>query len=67
MMLAFLVDQIEQLCDVLFQDALEKMGRLKYLRKTMEIMFQRFYIESWEALYVKIAEGYMGRIRLDSS
>jgi len=67
MMLVFLVDQVEQLCDVLFQDALESMGRLKYLRKTMEVMFQRFHIESWEALYVKIAEGYMGSIRLDSS
>lgn len=67
MMLAFLVNQIEQLCDVLFQDALKQRGRLKYLRKTMEVMFQQFYIESWEALYGKIAEGYLGSIQLDSS
>ncbi len=67
MMLAFLVDQVEPFCDVLFQDALEQMGRLKYLRKTMEGMFQQFYIESWEALYVWIAEGYTGSIRMDSS
>jgi len=33
----------------------------------MEIMFQRFHIESWEALYVSLAEEYMGRIRMDSS
>ncbi len=33
MLLAFLVDQVEQLCDVFFQDALESMGRLKYLRE----------------------------------
>ncbi len=32
MMLAFLVDQVEQLCDVLFQGALESMGRLKRAR-----------------------------------
>jgi len=67
MLLAFLVDQIEQLCDVLFQNALQRMGRLKYLRKTVEVTFQQFYIESWEALYVKIAGGSMGSIRLDSS
>ena len=67
-MLALLVDQVEQLSDVWFQDALAKMKRLKYLREDMRLMFRRFHIESWQAWYRSfVEEECMGRLRMDSS
>ena len=41
MLLAFLIDQIEMRCCGLFQAALEKMERLKYLRNKIRSMFLR--------------------------
>ena len=67
MMLAFLVDQVEQLCDVLFQGALESMGRLKYLRERVRSLFREFVLESWEFLYRGMAEGFRVTVEIDSS
>ncbi len=67
MMLAFLVDQVEQLCDVLFHDALESMGRLKYLRERVRNLFREFVLESWEFLYLGIAKGFRVTVDIDSS
>ncbi len=63
MMLALLVDQVEQICDVWFQDALESMGRLKHLRERVRSLFREFVLESWEFLYRGIAEGF--RVTVD--
>jgi len=62
LMLAFLVDQVEQRCDGLFRDALEKMGRPKYFRSKVSSMFMSYDLDSWEFLYTAIAKGYKGTI-----
>ena len=67
MLLAFAVDQIEMRCDKLFQDALQKAKRLKYLREDVRHLFRRFILESWEFLYRGIAEGFKITVHIDSS
>jgi hypothetical protein len=58
MMLAFLIDQTEQLCCGLFQGALEKL-ELKKSRLWRKIrgFFEFHVITSWEALYRAIIKG----------
>jgi len=67
MMLAFLVDQVELRCYGLFNDALEKMERLKYFREKVRSMFQEYILESWEYMYKAIAVGYKARLDFDTS
>ena len=67
MMLAFLIDQIELRCYGLFNNALGKMVRLKYLREKIRTMFQEYVLESWEVMYNAIIQGYKGKIFYDSS
>ena len=57
MLLAFLIDQIEMRCCKLFGAALEKTGRLKYLREKVRSFFLSVFIPSWKALYQSIAYG----------
>ena len=58
MVLAFLIDQIEAHCCKLFQAALGKVGRLKYLRETIRSFFTVLVIADWEVLYQSIAYGH---------
>ena len=55
MMLAFLIDQVEQRCCALFDAARDKAGRMKYLREQIRIYFLAFQIPDWETLYLSIA------------
>jgi hypothetical protein len=57
MMLAFLVDQIQQLCCPLFQAALEKVGGKKYLWSGIRSLFSRFEIDSFTTMLEAIAYG----------
>jgi hypothetical protein len=58
MMLAFLIDQTEQLCCGLFQGALEKLDSKKSrLWRKIRGFFEFHAITSWEALYRAIIEG----------
>ena len=57
MMLAFLVDQIQQLCCPLFQAALKKAGKKKYLWSRMLSIFNEFEIDSFETILKAIAYG----------
>jgi len=66
-MLAFLTDQIELKCYGLFNDALDKMERLKYFREKVRWMFREFVLESWEYMYTAIAVGYKARLDFDTS
>lgn len=52
MMLAFLIDQIQQLADSLFQNALLKQERKKYLWEYMRSLFFTFNLNSWEELWL---------------
>lgn len=55
MMLAFLIDQIQQHCCGLFQRGVEKMGsKMRFWRKLRE-RFNSLLILDWETLYLSIA------------
>ncbi len=58
MMLAFLIDQIQQRCCNLFQRAQKKAERSIYLWEKLRAMFFNFSLPGWEALYRAIAFGY---------
>lgn len=51
MMLAFLVDQAQQLCDPLFQAVLKKLGRKCRLWERMRHLFHCFRLNSFRHLY----------------
>ena len=61
MMLAFLVDQIQQRCCQLFKLALKVAKRKLYFWRKLRQMFDVFEIHSWEALLGSIAYGYERR------
>lgn len=52
MMLAFLIDQAEQICCGLFQGALKRLDSMKsYLWRHIKRLFETHIIPSWEVLY----------------
>lgn len=53
-MLAFLVDQVQQLCCPLFQTVLNKLGGKKYLWDKIRCLFNCLRFESMEMLYFAI-------------
>jgi hypothetical protein len=57
MMLAFLIDQVQQLCCAFFEAALLKMERKKYLWEKLRRVFFNFLIDSWELCYHAITQG----------
>ncbi len=57
MMLAFLVDQVEQRCCGLFRKAREKAGRPLYFWQKLRSLVLDFEIPDWETLYRAIAFG----------
>jgi hypothetical protein len=57
MMLAFLVDQTQQLCCALFQGVLKKLGAKKALWEDMRSLFRWFILESMEMLYLALLYG----------
>lgn len=69
MMLAFLTDQIQQLCCDLFQSVWKKLGSKRTLWEQIRGMFQNFKLESMEMLYRALLYGYEKQIPviLDSS
>lgn len=54
MMLAFLVDQIQQLCCPLFQAALKKWKTKRSFWEKVRIHFHAYYIETMEELYISL-------------
>lgn len=56
-MLAFLVDQAQQLCCALFQAVLKKAGAKKALWEDMRSLFRWFNLESMEMLYLALLHG----------
>ena len=58
MMLAFLVDQTQQLSCTLFQSVWKKLGSKRALWEQMRGMFQNFKLESMEMLYLALLYGY---------
>jgi hypothetical protein len=59
MLLAFLVDQVQQLCDPLFRAAWEKAGSKRHLWEEMRTLFRAFALTSLRALYEALVAGYV--------
>lgn len=57
MMLAFLIDQIQQRCCRLFQEALQKAERKSYFWEKVRGMFLHYQVPDWETLFRCIAYG----------
>jgi len=58
MMLAFLVDQTQQLCCTLFQSVWKKVGSKKALWEKIRALFSCFLFDSMEMLYLAILHGF---------
>lgn len=66
MMLAFLIDQIQQLCCPQFQAALKKCKKRIRLWEKMRNWFLTFFIDAWEAFFQCIAQPPTFRLSIDS-
>ena len=62
MMLAFLVDQVQQLSCGLFQSAWKKAGTKRELWEHVRSIFRLFRVDSMETIYSSIAYGPAGYI-----
>ena len=58
MMLAFLIDQIQQRCCRLFRAAQAKAGRALYFWEKLRAMFLEFALPDWDTLYRSLAFGH---------
>jgi hypothetical protein len=58
MMLAFLVDQVLQLCDPLFQGALQKLGSKRALWERQRALVYDYQLRSLRELYEALCYGY---------
>ena len=58
MMLAFLIDQIQQRSCRLFQAARAKAGRAAYFWEQLRGVFLQFIVPDWETLYRALAFGH---------
>jgi hypothetical protein len=61
MMLAFLIDQAQQLSCWLFQEALQKKGSKKYLWEDIRSFYRSYRIDSMETILRAIAHGFERR------
>jgi hypothetical protein len=57
MMLAFLVDQTQQLCCTLFQSVWKKLGSKKALWKKVRAYFESYLVKSMEEIYTALLYG----------
>jgi hypothetical protein len=67
MMLAFLVDQIQQLGDALFQAVLKKKKRLIRVHERMRALFDTLDFQSMAELYQAILYGYRVQVEIGAS
>lgn len=56
MFLAFLIDQVQQRCCGLFQEALEKAKRKTRLWEKLRMYALEFYVDSWAALFLAMGK-----------
>ena len=64
MMLAFLVDQMQQLASELFQAVLNKKGSKRSLWEEMRALFHTFEFESMTQLFQAIRYGFKSQITI---
>jgi hypothetical protein len=61
MMLAFLVDQVQQLCNPLFQGALERLGSKRLLWERQRSLFNEYELRTLRELYEALCYGCQRR------
>ena len=62
MMLAFLIDQIQQRCCRLFRAAQAQAGRALYFWEKLRAMFLEFALPDWDTLYRSLAFGHRAQV-----
>jgi hypothetical protein len=67
MMLAFLVDQVQQRADALFQAVLKKKERLIRLWEQMRALFQTLEFKSMQEVFHAILYGYTAHVKIGAS
>lgn len=68
MMLAFLIDQVQEASCGLFQKALEHRKTRRALWEKMKAIFYNFFVESWQDLFTAMGPGFRGgRLVLDTA
>lgn len=67
MFLAFFIDQAQQMCCEVFNQAVNKVGRKRYFWEKLRHFFQEFLFESWEVLYGVISKKFRLKVQIDSS
>jgi hypothetical protein len=68
MMLAFLIDQIQEFCCELFQTARQKFRSRTSLWNKMRALFTEYFIDQWETLWLAIIYGHKGgALEIDTS
>ena len=58
MMLAFLVDQTQQLCCTLFRAVWAKMGSKRLLWERMRSLFYTYHLDSMRELFIALLHGF---------
>jgi hypothetical protein len=56
MFLAFLIDQVQQRCCGLFQEALEKAKRKIRFWEKLRVYVLEFYVDSWAGLFAAMGK-----------
>ncbi|MBF5059115.1 transposase [Candidatus Neptunochlamydia vexilliferae] len=67
MMLAFLIDQVQQICCGLFNSARKRYHAKIVLWEKLRNTFAIFKLDSWETLYKALAQGVEGKLVLNTS
>lgn len=62
MMLAFLVDQVQEFCCSLFKAARQKLRSRTSLWDKIMGLFTEYFMESWESLWVAIIYKHTGAV-----
>jgi hypothetical protein len=68
MMLAFLIDQVQEAACGLFQKAIEHRKTRRAFWEKMKALFYNYFIDSWEDLFTAMGPGFKGaKLIIDSS
>lgn len=68
MMLAFLIDQIQEATCGLFQKALEYKRTRRFFWESMKSFFNTYFVDSWQDLFTAMGPGFKGaKLVVDSS
>lgn len=67
MVLAFLIDQIQEATCGLFQKALEKVEKRKYLWEKLRSYFAICLVDSWKDLFTAVSVGFQVKVSFDNS